>query len=137
MLSHHLPDKKAIGHVLFTSTSIMGAKDESFRSSILAPLAVAKESHKLGVGTALVEQGLKDLKDSGVSLVFVLGDPKYYSRFGFQVAAPHQLKPPYQLPEEYQDAWMLLELQAGALEGMSGGVVKCADALSDEKHWRE
>lgn len=49
----------------------------------LAPLAVTPTLQGEGIGAALVEAGLARLKDRHESLVFVLGDPAYYARFGF------------------------------------------------------
>ncbi|GAB4528227.1 MAG: N-acetyltransferase [Amphiplicatus sp.] len=52
----------------------------------LAPLAVAPPMQKQGVGAALVETGLETCEARGASLVVVLGEPDYYSRFGFSPA---------------------------------------------------
>lgn len=38
---------------------------------------------KRGIGSALVRKGLKALAQRAVPLVFLEGDPGYYSRFGF------------------------------------------------------
>ena len=55
----------------------------------LAPLAVAAGHRRRGIGAALVEAGHARLRSRGESIVFVLGDPAYYGRFGYvpQVAA--------------------------------------------------
>ncbi|MFD7446529.1 GNAT family N-acetyltransferase [Streptomyces sp. NPDC059909] len=50
---------------------------------MLSPLAVMPEHHKRGIGSALVRHGLKALAERAVPLVFLEGDPGYYSRFGF------------------------------------------------------
>lgn len=50
---------------------------------MLSPLAVAPELHKRGIGSALVRHGLETLAERGVPLVFLEGDPSYYSRLGF------------------------------------------------------
>ena len=52
----------------------------------LAPVGVMPAAQRQGTGVALIRDGLARLKDRGDRLVFVLGDPAYYSRFGFQVA---------------------------------------------------
>jgi putative acetyltransferase len=53
----------------------------------LAPIAVAASVRRRGVGGTLVRDGLTLLAERGEQLVFVLGDPAYYRRFGFDVAA--------------------------------------------------
>jgi putative acetyltransferase len=50
----------------------------------LAPIGVLPRHQRQGIGGALVRAGLAQLRGSGERIVFVLGDPKYYGRFGFQ-----------------------------------------------------
>ena len=124
-----------IGHILFTSVLISGTV-EPVRAHILAPLAVLPEAQRQGIGRQLVEHGLAMLTESGCELVFVLGHPEYYPRFGFQPAGPVGLSAPYPIPEEDNEAWMVLELFKGKLENIQG-TVECATALSKPEHWRE
>lgn len=49
----------------------------------LAPLAVAPDRQRKGVGSQLVGKALTVAADRGWSAVLVLGDPAYYGRFGF------------------------------------------------------
>lgn len=51
----------------------------------LGPLSVLPRYQRVGIGRALVEEALKRLRDLGASGCVVLGDPFYYSRFGFRV----------------------------------------------------
>lgn len=126
---------RVIGHVLFTNTSISGTSRE-VRSAILAPLAVHPEYQNQGIGGRLIAEGLKQLSDAGVELVFVLGDPDYYSKHGFSPAGVKGFDAPYPIPTEHADAWMVQELRPGAVNEISGRVI-CADALNDPKHWVE
>lgn len=54
----------------------------------LLPLGVQPDHQKSGFGTELVNHGLKILRERNVAAVFVLGDRRYYQRFGFAKAAP-------------------------------------------------
>ena len=105
-----------VGHVLFTSVAIDSGADstDDVITQILAPLAVPSKLHGQGIGTHLVKESLQQLAASGVQLVFVLGYPNYYSRFGFVPAGARGLQAPYPIPEKNADAWMVLELEADA-----------------------
>lgn len=57
------------------------------RSLALAPLAVAEEARSRGVGAQLVRTALEQAKVLGYEIVFVVGEPAYYERFGFSAKA--------------------------------------------------
>ena len=53
------------------------------QSVALAPVAVAPRWQRRGIGSALVSEALRQAAARGIALVFVLGDPDFYARFGF------------------------------------------------------
>ena len=57
----------------------------------LGPLAVAPTRQRQGVGAQLVEETLKICRENDARLVAVLGDPAYYSRFGFEPASKRKM----------------------------------------------
>lgn len=70
------------GHVAFSRLWIeQGAARHAGVS--LAPVAVSPAHQRRGVGSALIRAGHARLRDAGERIVFVLGDPAYYERFGF------------------------------------------------------
>ena len=75
-------DGQIVGHVMFTR-SLLDAPRRLVEVQVLSPLAVMPDYHKRGIGSALVRQGLKAIAERAVPLVFLEGDPAYYSRFGF------------------------------------------------------
>jgi putative acetyltransferase len=68
------------GNVLF---SRMAAP---FPALGLGPVAVLAEWRGRGIAARLIEEGLARAGREDWSAVFVLGDPAYYSRFGFEAA---------------------------------------------------
>ena len=50
----------------------------------LAPIGVLPSCQRQSIGSALIRAGLAHLRDAGESIVFVLGEPDYYVRFGFR-----------------------------------------------------
>lgn len=124
---------KTLGHVLFTTVSLDG--EASLRGALLAPLAVRPEAQGKGVGRKLIEAGCRILRQDGVALVFVLGDPAYYRRFGFRPAAHLGFSPPYPLPEAHTEAWQVKVLGGESLP--AGRPVRCAETLSNPELWQE
>jgi predicted N-acetyltransferase YhbS len=84
---------------------------------LLGPLAVEPALQGQGYGKALVRHSLSEAKRLGHRLCVVVGAPDYYAPFGFVPATPAGLllPGPVELPR-----FQVLELQAGALEGVAG-----------------
>lgn len=108
---------EVVGHIMFSPVSLSGFA--SLKASGLAPMAVAPEYQRKGIGSALVLAGLEQCKLLGFAAVVVLGHPDYYPRFGFSPSSRFGIDSEYEVPE---DVFMALELQPGALSGKTGRV---------------
>jgi putative acetyltransferase len=111
-------DGHAVGHILFTPVVVEAAAG-AWTALGLAPMAVLPEHQRRGVGSALVRDALQACRARGEPLVFVLGHPHYYPRFGFRPAGPLGLSCEFDAPD---DAFMVAELSAGVLAGRTGRV---------------
>lgn len=125
----------AAGHILFSRAGLKEA-EASVSCMILAPLAVIPEFQKSGIGGKLIKKGLQILSKSGTDLVFVLGYPEYYQRFGFEPATCLGFEAPYPIPSKHEDAWMVLSLHSEVI-GLVSGKVVCANTLNKPEYWRE
>jgi len=109
---------RVVGHILF-SPFVIETKDGAVPALTLAPLAVRPGFQNQGVGSALVRDGLERCRTLGHRIVVVVGHPPYYPRFGFSPARARGLEAPFPVPDE---AFMVLELVPGALDGVAGTV---------------
>lgn len=64
----------------------------------LAPVAVAAEARRRGVGAALIARLLAGAEAAGWRAAFVVGDPAYYGRFGFDADLAAPFASPYAGP---------------------------------------
>lgn len=91
---------RIVGHAIFTKCGVV---ENNVNAALLGPLAVAPACQRQGIGSTIVRAGLRRLRDEGITLVCVLGDPAYYGRLGF---LPESLvEPPFPLPAEWVGAW--------------------------------
>lgn len=81
-----LADDNIAGYAAWPRLWIETPRDE-YKAIALAPLAVTPAAQRRGIGSALMREGLAELRAMGESIVFVLGDPVYYRRFGFTTEA--------------------------------------------------
>ncbi|MFW5754468.1 MAG: GNAT family N-acetyltransferase [Marinilabiliaceae bacterium] len=129
-------NNKPIGHVLFTKARIEGYQS-SENVSLLAPLAVVPDHQGQGIGGMLIKEGLHRLKENGVEMVFVLGDPDYYRKHGFVPdAGSFGFDPPFDIPQRNAEAWMVQPL---TIQGLSKSVGKFvpANSINKQKYWKE
>ena len=75
-------DNEIIGHIFFSPVTIEIATG-CINGMGLAPMAVAPEFQNQGVGSMLVNEGIRILKSMSCPFVIVLGHEKFYPRFGF------------------------------------------------------
>ena len=128
-------DQRVVGHVMFSAVNVI-FPGGALAGSILAPLAVQPAFQARGIGGQLVTAGLQRLAEAGVALVFVLGYPDYYARFGFVEAGARGFEAPHPIEPKNAGAWRVRVLDAPTV-GAIRGQVRCADALADPKYWRE
>ena len=74
-------DGDVVGHIAFSPVAIADGTPDWYG---LGPVAVLPELHKQGIGKALIEEGLARLDELGAKGCALVGDPNYYTRFGFQ-----------------------------------------------------
>jgi putative acetyltransferase len=123
-----LKENRIVGCVIFSCLELQGGA--KVKAMILAPLAVSSENQRTGIGTALLEHGLSVLKSQAVDVVFVYGDPNFYSRFGF--ATGHQVAAPF--PLKFPRGWLARELTENTLP-LKPCEAKCVNALSRPEYW--
>ncbi len=123
-------ESDVVGHIAFSPVSF--DKDVDLQGYLLAPLGVKPEYQGLRIGSRLIENGIQRLSKLGINILFVYGDPKYYSRFGFTVDAAYQYTPPYKL--QYPYGWQAIVLNEFEM-ARSPEKISCVASLCDQELW--
>jgi HAD superfamily hydrolase (TIGR01509 family) len=118
-------DGHLVGHILFTPVSL-DPPCPGWHGLGLGPVAVLPEFQRAGIGSSLIRSGLEMCRRQGIDFVVLLGDPRYYSRFGFIPASKFGLGNEYGADEEF----MVRELRPGVLRGVQG-VVKYVEEFTE------
>jgi putative acetyltransferase len=109
-------DSQIIGHIFFTPVTIE-SEETIFFALALGPMAVLPSFQHQGVGSKLVSRGLQECLSIGHPIVFVLGHPRFYSRFGFESAGPKGFQCQWAVPD---DVFMIKELIEGTISARRG-----------------
>ena len=105
---------EVVGYVLFSPVTLEG---DDLNWQGLAPLAVHQDYRNKGIAAEIVKEGLSSLLEFGYPACVVLGDPAYYSRFGFEASEKHNMRCEWDVP---QGAFQVLGLAQGEMENRNG-----------------
>jgi putative acetyltransferase len=109
-----LLEDEIVGHIFFSPVTL--ASKPAPPAAQLSPVAVAPSHRRRGIGSRLIRAGLERCPSRGWSSVFLVGNPHYYSRFGFEMAKPRS----FSCEGAHAPFLQLLELRPGALADLSG-----------------
>jgi putative acetyltransferase len=105
-------NSEIVGHIMFSPITVGDAT-----GAALGPMAVLPEQQRTGIGSKLVEAGIRALKDAGYPFIIVLGHTNYYPRFGFVPASRLGICCEWQVSD---DVFMVLVLDQAKMAGVSG-----------------
>jgi len=112
-------DGTVVGHAVFSRM------EAPFPALALGPVAILPERQRTGVGTRLIREGIARSEAAGWRGIFVLGDPAFYRRFGFDDGKASSFISPYAGPH-----LMVLPLGGNELP-TSTGLIQHAPAFAN------
>lgn len=107
-----------IGYAMFSRFHIEGKYENELL--ILTPVAVKTELQRQHISKELLEYGFERARELGFKAVLVEGNPKNYNPRGFQASYNFDIKAGANIKLPHPDCLMVKELEAGALDKMSG-----------------
>jgi putative acetyltransferase len=121
-------DTSMIGAIFFTRLRF----DEPIDVYMLAPVAVGVADQGKGVGQALINFGLHELRNRFASVAVTYGDPAFYSKTGFQPLSEDVIQAPLSL--SMPRGWL-----GQSLSGESIPVLKsrptCVQEFDNPDYW--
>ena len=111
-------DDRIVGHIL-TTRIVIDSTAGPVNALEVAPRCVASDHRCRGIGTLLMKEALNRGRTAGFPAVFLVGDPRYYARFGFRPVAELGIHNASSIPD---DVVLGIELEPGTLDGTYGSV---------------
>lgn len=110
-----------VGHIMFSRVKIEDElADRSYTSLALAPISVLPEYQNQGIGKKMIREAIEKAQGIGYESMLALGNPEYYSKFGFKKARIYDIKSPFKNSDDY---FLALELADDSLKTVKGNVV--------------
>jgi len=110
-------NEEIVGHLLLSKAEVVEGNN-LHEVIVLAPVAVRPGYQKQGIGTKLINEGLKRCKELGFYIVLLIGHPSYYPKFGFKPARKYDLElRQFEVPDE---VFMVCELKEDVLNNIKG-----------------
>ena len=110
-------NNEILGHILLSKAEVIEG-DINHEVIVLAPIAVKPELQNMGIGSKLIQEGLKRCKNLGYGLVLLIGHPTYYPKFGFKQARQYGLElKQFNVTDE---VFMVCEVIEGELDKIKG-----------------
>lgn len=99
---------------------------------LLSPVAVETSRQGQGVGQALLNHGLAEIRKKGIDIAVTYGNPDYYSIVGFQQITEQEIQAPQ--PLQFPHGWLAQSLTSAKLTPLAGPS-RCVEALNNPEYW--
>ena len=105
---------------------------EGIQAYLLAPVGVHPNHQGKKIGTQLIEHAIQYLKSQDTPFLMTYGDPKYYSRFGFQWVSTQRVPSPHPLSQP--EGWLYKGILAESMMELQGPVL-CVEPFNQKDLW--
>ena len=121
-------EETLIGAIFFTRLRFK----EEIQVYMLAPVAVSTRHQGKGVGQALINYGLNELKSRSVAVAITYGDPSFYSKVGFQSLSENIIRAPLKLSMPV--GWLGQSLTGEPIQPINDPPT-CVKEFNDPAYW--
>ncbi len=121
-------EESIIGSIFFTRLRF----NEAIQVYMLAPVAVSTERQGKGVGRALINFGLNEIKNRSVDVAITYGDPSFYSKVGFRALSVNVIQAPFNL--SMPEGWLGQSLMGEPIPTINERPT-CVKEFNDPAYW--
>ena len=125
---------KIVGHIVYSRGTLIDPQGSKKEVVGFGPVSVLPSLQKQGIGSLLINHTINLARGMGYPAIFIYGDPRYYSRFGFHCAEKYDIKT---ADGYYAVALQALELKTGALNSLTGRFMESGAYTVDETRLAE
>ncbi len=109
-------DGQIVGNIMYTKSKVINEKDETTETITFGPVSVLPEYQRKGIGAALIQQTIQQVKEKGHKAIIIYGSPKNYCKHGFKSSKDYSIST---MEGKYPYGLLVLELVEGAFNNHS------------------
>lgn len=125
---------RIIGNIMFSKARVVDSHNAQFEVLCLGPVCVLPEYQGKGIGKLLIAETIHRARELGYPGIFLMGNPAYYSKFGFVDARAFNIQTATGGNFDY---FMGLELSENSLKGITGRFFEDGVFVIDENELEE
>lgn len=126
-------DGGIMGHIMYVRTEIQADDGRRIPIMTFGPISIAPEYQRQGYGKALLEFSMEKAADLGVGALCMEGNLDFYGKLGFVVASSRGIHYNAEPRTDEVPYFLLRELRAGFLDGVTGTYHTPEGYLVDER----
>ena len=126
-------DGKIIGHIMYVRAKIQADDGREIPIMTFGPISIIPEYKRKGYGKALLDYSMEKAKARGVGALCIEGNIGFYGKSGFVVASTKGIYYHTKTRNEEAPYFLLKELKAGFLDGVTGVYYVPEGYFVDEK----
>jgi len=123
-----------VGNIVYSRGIIMDEQGAEKEVLCFGPVSVSPAFQKQGIGSSLIIHTINVARVMDYPAIFIYGDPRYYSRFGFRCAEKYDIKT---ADGKFAVALLALELKQGMLNNIPGRFIESPAFEADENKFAE
>ena len=124
---------RIMGHIMYVRAEIQADDGRRIPIMTFGPISIAPEYQGQGCGRALLEFSMKKAASLGVGALCIEGNIDFYGRLGFVVARSRGIHYNAEPRTEAVPYFLIRELKAGFLDGVTGTYHTPEGYLVDER----
>ncbi len=109
--------ERIVGNIMYSKARVLNPNGDVREVLCLGPVSVLPENQGRGIGSLLIRESIARARGLGFCGIFLMGNPAYYSRFGFRSASEFGVVASDGKSYEHL---MGLDLSQKSLAGLSG-----------------
>jgi predicted N-acetyltransferase YhbS len=112
--------ERIVGNIMYMRSRVLDSNGQMHEVLCLGPVSVLPTHQGRGIGGRLIKESIALARELGFGGVFLMGNPAYYSKFGFRNAKEFGV---LASDGKSHDYFMGLELAPGRLKRVSGNFI--------------